>query len=87
MSVLEDLARRVIGSWEDGDLAQAVHDLDVYLREQDELRAAHEGTIQAAVANFEEDDCQVGSDPILSVAEDAVWVQAWVRVEIEDALA
>ena len=53
MSTLEDLARRVIGSWADGDLAGAVRDLDTYLREQDELRAAHEGTFQAAIANFE----------------------------------
>lgn len=87
MSILEDLARRVIGSWEDGDLAGAVRDLDVYLREQDELRAAHEGTIQAAIANFEEDDGQVvGDSPLLSVAEDAVWVQAWVRVETEEVV-
>lgn len=85
MSTLEDLARRVIGSWADGDLSGAVRDLDLYLREQDELRAAHEGTIQAAVANFEEDDCQVvGDRPLLSVAEDAVWVQAWVRIETEE---
>lgn len=84
MTVLEDLARRVIGSWEGGDLAQAVRDLDVYLREQDELRAAHEGTIRAAIANFEEGDCQVDTDPLLSVAEDAVWVQAWVRIETEE---
>lgn len=87
MSILEDLARRVIGSWEDGDLAGAVRDLDVYLREQDELRAAHEGTIQAAIANFDEEDCQVvEGSPLLSVAEDGVWVQAWVRVEIEEVV-
>lgn len=87
MSILEDLARRVVGSWEDGDLAQAVRDLDVYLRRQDEARVAHEGAIRAAEDNFNADDTSIPADPLLSVAEDAVWVQAWVRVEIEEVRA
>lgn len=86
MSILEDLARRVIGSWEDGNLAGAVRDLDVYLREQDELRAAHAQDIGFANHRFGDDECQVPDNPLISVAEDAVWVQAWVRVEIEEVV-
>ena len=86
MDTLEFLARQILGAIEEGnsDVDQAVHDLRAYLDDQDTARADHEFTIEAARSNYADDDCGIPDKPLLSVAEDAVWVQAWVRVPLEE---
>lgn len=86
MDTLEFLARQILGAVEEGnsDVDQAVHDLRAYLDDQDTSRDDHEFTIEAARSNYHDDDCEVPDKPLLSIAEDAVWVQAWVRVPLEE---
>ena len=85
MSTLEYLARQLLDAVEEGscDVNQAIHELRDYLDEQDEGRDDHEFTIKAARDNYHDDDCVIDAKPLLSFAEDAVWVQAWVRVPLE----
>lgn len=86
MSTLEYLARQLLDAIEEGscDVNQAIHDLRGYFDDQDTNRDDHEFTIEAARSNFADDDCEIPGKPLLSVAEDAVWVQAWVRVPLDN---
>ena len=84
--LLEQLARDVIAAWESGDLAKAVTNMDNFLKEADQQRVDHEGTIAAAVDNYAWDDnggISFDANPLLSVADDGVFVSAWVWVPIE----
>lgn len=85
MTTLEYLTRQLLDAVEEGscDVNQAIHELRDYLDDQDTDRDDHEFTIEAARSNFADDDCEIPDKPLLSVAEDAVWVQAWVRVPLE----
>jgi len=85
MNTLEYLARQLMNAIEEGscDVNQAIHELRDYFDGQDADRDDHEFTIKAARDNFADDDCEIPDKPLLSVAEDAVWVQAWVRVSLE----
>ena len=84
--MLEMLAREVIAAWESGDLPKAVNDLAAFLKEADQERIAHEGTIAAAVGNYgwSGDDISFDANPLLSVADDGVFVSAWVWVPIDN---
>ena len=85
--LLETLSRNVIASWESGDLAGAVRDLDNYLKEVDAERQRHELTISAARSHYEEPsdhDIEIDDEPLLSIGENGVWVSAWVHVPIDD---
>lgn len=83
---LEILARAVIASWESGDMSKAVTDLDNFLKEADQERLNHEGTITAAIDNYawSGDDISFDAKPLLSVADDGVFVSAWVWVPIDN---
>lgn len=83
--LLEQLARNVIASWESGDPEKAITDLDNFLKVLDQERIDHEGTIAAAVDNYAWDSGGISFDanPLLSVADDGVFVSAWVWVPIE----
>lgn len=85
MLLLEQLARNVIASWESGDPEKAITDLDNFLKVLDQERIDHEGTIAAAVDNYAWDNGDISFDanPLLSVADDGVFVSAWVWVPIE----
>lgn len=83
---LETLARAVIASWESGDPEKAITDLDSFLKEVDQERIDHEGTIAAAIDNYgwSGNDISFDNQPLLSVADDGVFVSAWVWVPIDD---
>lgn len=70
----------------DGDSAAASAKADAVKRQIAEMReeiTAHEGTIECARSNYANDEVEVDDVPLLSVAEDGVWVSAWVWVPIE----
>lgn len=83
---LYEAAQDVLSNWELGDLAAAVRHLDAACKQSEAViqeRINHEGTIQCARSNYadpSDDDIEIDDDPLLSVAEDGVWVQAWVWV-------
>lgn len=83
---LETLARAVIASWESGDPEKAITDLDNFLKEVDQERIAHEDTITAAINNYgwNGNDISFDNQPLLSVADDGVFVSAWVWVPIDN---
>jgi hypothetical protein len=57
--------------------------LQEQLNDLDRDRAAHELTIEAARNNHVSDDVEIDDDPFLSIADEGVWVSAWVWVPIE----
>ena len=65
------------------DASHAANELLAFLKEQDDLRSGHEGTIGAAQSNYADEDCQIHDQPMLAPAEGGVWVEAWVWVPIE----
>ena len=87
MNTIEDLARQVLATIDELNphlrYTPAGSALRLYLAEQAEGRDIHEFTIKAARDNYADDDCEIPDEPLLSFAEDAVWVQAWVRVPLE----
>ncbi len=85
---LEQLARDVITAWESGDPAHAIGSLEAYLQRVDAERSAHDLTIEAARSNYTwnaDNDIEIDDTPLLSIADEGVWVSAWVWVPIDDA--
>lgn len=83
---LEQLARAVVAQHvsmlSDTEKALAAH-----LDELAADRRAHEGTIGCARSNYAEpsdDDIEIDDEPMLSIADDGVWVSAWVWVPTPD---
>ena len=84
--LLETLARDVIAAWESGDPAHAIDSLEAYLQRVDDERSAHDLTICAARSNYEDSsdhDVEIDDKPLLSIADEGVWVSAWVWVRTE----
>ena len=66
------------GGLAQGDVLNALHDADPNVTD-------HEGTIEAARSNYamgSDDEIEIDDKPLLSVADDGVWVSAWVWVSI-----
>lgn len=84
MLALEAAAREVVAKWENGDLAQAVRQLDAALKEIDQGRLDHEETIETARRTHVSDDLAIDEEPLVSAGEKGIWVSAWVFVPIEE---
>lgn len=82
MLMLEQLARDVVKNWASGDLAQTVRNLDTLLQEMAADRLLYAAQI-AEAGHQTNDDLEIDDDPLLSVADEGVWVSAWVWVPIE----
>ena len=70
--------------WKDAEAL--IHALK-QLPAQVDLRASHEGTIQAARSNYAEpsdNDIEIDEVPLLTDAGDGVWVSAWVWVRTDE---
>lgn len=85
---LKELAKAVVeASAQSGDLAAAIKALAEELRSLEQLAQAHEETINTARRIYCEscdDDIELDNEPIISEADDGVWVAAWVWVSIEE---
>lgn len=55
------------------EVLELLHDADPNVKD-------HDGTIEAARSNYADDDCEIDDKPLLSVADEGVWVSAWVYV-------
>lgn len=87
MLLLEQPATDVVNRWEKGDLAEAVNHLAEHLTELKQQRLDHECTTDAARSNYadpSDNDIEVDDEPTLNIADDGVWVSAWVWVPIEN---
>lgn len=88
MSKLEALARAAVLADDARDheaRGLALADIAEHLAKLDKDRLAHEGTIEAARSNYTSDsscDIEIDDVPDLSIAEDGVWVSAWVWVPV-----
>lgn len=80
MHDLEDLARAVVANWEKGDLAGAVSALATALRQMEHDREDVSGSIHRALELYGSDDCNIDEAPLISFANEGVWVSAWVWV-------
>lgn len=56
---------------------EAMHDADPHVKD-------HDGAIDAARSNYCDDECEIDDKPLLSIADDGVWVSAWVWVYTGD---
>lgn len=81
MNNIERLARKIC--------AEAVYPTGTMLELQEVLaelaqhRLDHELTIEAARNNYGNDGIEIDDEPLLSIADEGVWVSAWVWVPIE----
>ena len=88
MLMLEQLARAAVKAHAENnevDLDRALNALDGQLDEIAADRIAHEDTITAARSNYAEPsdgDIEIDDEPMLSVADEGVWVSAWVWVPV-----
>lgn len=78
--MLEHHAARVVNGWETSDLAPAVRVLSERLTEIKEERAACANEIQQARDTYANDELEIDDEPLVSIADDGVWVGAWVWV-------
>jgi len=84
-TVIEARARELVAKLK----GMAIHeshyqDLANALQSQDEVRAAHELTIEAARSNYASDDIEIDDLPMVAeTADGGVWVSAWVWVPLE----
>jgi hypothetical protein len=86
VTVLFDLARSVVDTWEKGDLAGAVWALDGHLSELDADRESHVETIATArrlYADGSDDSLEIDDKPFVAPADKGAWVSAWVWVPLE----
>lgn len=81
MNTLEQLIRQVCAETENP--SPAMLELQTELAELTDQRLAHEMTIEAARSNYATDDIEIDDDPLLSIADEGVWVSAWVWVPTE----
>lgn len=82
--ILKEKAKAVVQAASSGDLDAAIKALAQELDDIDQLARDHELTIDAARNNYcLHDDIQINDDPIISEANEGVWVSAWVWVPIE----
>ncbi len=84
MNNIERLARKVCAeaAWPTGTMVELQGQLDELTTD----RLAHELTIEAARNNYTMHSCadiEIDDDPFFSVADEGVWVSAWVWVPIE----
>lgn len=56
------------------------------LAELDPAQKDHDGTIEAARANYCNDDLEIDDTPLLSPTENGCWVSAWVWVAIDSEI-
>lgn len=63
-----------------GDAAGAQALLQERATEQNRLREAYEGSIACANSNFGDDDCRIDDMPVISEADNGVWVGGWLWV-------
>jgi vacuolar-type H+-ATPase subunit E/Vma4 len=87
MTKIERLAHALVHKLE----GMAIHEnhyaaLRAALQEADKNRADHELTIKAARLNYcwdSDSGIEIDEDPLLSVGDDVVWVNAWVKVTLD----
>lgn len=89
MLELEAAACRVLDSWEKGDLASAVRDLDLQLHAQRELRVMHSHVIGIAKDRYaafhgEPTGIEVDDAPYLCKGDQGLWVSAWLFIPNEE---
>lgn len=65
----------------------ALADLALRMKQDDEHRLRFEDQIEQARVDYamgSDDDLEIDDTPALSVADDGVWVSAWVWVRLKD---
>ncbi len=80
-------ARDVIATWERGDLAGSVRDLEAAVNECHgviDLSESNPDIIEQARDMYANDELQIDDSPVLAPADDGTWVSAWVWVPKED---
>lgn len=80
MHDLEIAARGVIENWEQGNLAQAVSELDRVLRSQEQGRLECAQAIQRARDLFTTDECVIDTPPLVAPGEDGAFIAVWIWI-------
>jgi hypothetical protein len=60
-------------------LATALAACDSIMSERDRFA----GAVEDAREDWESDICKIDEEPLIAVADDAVWVSAWLRVDVD----
>ncbi|UBM12803.1 hypothetical protein [Cupriavidus metallidurans] len=86
MKALIDAARAVVASWEKGDLAGAVNDLDAALQELPRLDAASDDEIKRAnlYAGYS-DEIEFQDEAPIVRADGGFWIAPWMWVPTADS--
>lgn len=84
MLLLEQLATKVVETWDRGDLAASVRALSEHLEELRADRQRHEASIACARDHYampSDDDVEIDDAPLTSASHEGVWVSAWLWVD------
>ncbi|MFP5474146.1 MAG: hypothetical protein ACLGJD_10915 [Gammaproteobacteria bacterium] len=89
MLELQIAARRVVESWEGGDLAAAVRDLGKQLQRQRDLQVKYPRAVELAQDRYDSPrsahtGIQVDDGAALSESDEGVWVSAWLLIPTAD---
>jgi hypothetical protein len=80
MPDLEVAARGVVNTWAQGNLAQAVCELDRCLQDQDRFRREFSWAVDKARQLHDSDDAFADVSPLVAPAEEGVYVSVWLWV-------
>lgn len=78
MHELEVAARGVIENWDQGNLAQAVCELDRVLRSQEQGRLECADAIQRMRDQFTTDECVIDTPPLVAPGDGGAFVAVWI---------
>lgn len=87
MLLLEQLATRVVDTWDSGDLAASVRALGEHLAEIRTERLRDEPSIAFARDHYvapSDDTIEIDPEPLTSASHEGVWVNAWLWVDHDD---
>lgn len=82
MHDLEVAARGVIENWEQGNLVQAICELDRALRSQDLGRLECVDAIRTARNQFATDEFFIDTSPLVAPAEGGAFIGVWMWVPL-----
>ncbi|WP_404995394.1 hypothetical protein [Cupriavidus pauculus] len=88
MQDLIDAARAVIASWEQGDLAAAVRELDKAMTDMPpRITATSEDITTALAYTGYKDDLRFDEGATIVPADGGHWIAAWQRIPADDPTA
>lgn len=86
MLTLESQARALVEKLKGVGMHESHYaELDALLKQMEQERKDHAGLVEKAIDTHVTDDVEIDEFPLLSVADEGVWVSAWVWVPRDES--